>query len=125
MWTIFFINPINFRHGNMTWQILLEDFSVNTHPAFTAFVAEFGANAARQLYDEHLCLIKEWWINRELNESLPALSEVLRRLFNRSFLCKTSWEQLCVELESHPQYDNYFRPFGRSLGEFFGLVLEF
>lgn len=102
----------------MTWPILLEDFSVNTHPAFTAFVAVFGSFAARQFYDEHLCSLREWWISRELHESLPALREVLRRLFNRQFLCKTSWEQLCVELEAHPQFDNYFRPFGRSLDKF-------
>lgn len=100
----------------MSWKTLLEDFSVNTYPAFTAFVAEFGAIAANQFYDDHVCLAREWWINRELNANLPALNEVLRRLFNRSFLCKTSWEQLCVELKAHPQYDNYFRPFGRSLG---------
>jgi hypothetical protein len=106
------------RHGQLTWPILLEDFSVNTHLSYLAYVAEFGAHSARQLYEEHLRAIREWWLDRELNESLPALREVFRRMFNRQFLCQATWEQLCVELEAHPQYNTYFRMFGKSLDKF-------
>jgi hypothetical protein len=111
--------PLRHRHGNLSWPTLLDDFSVNTHPAFMAYIAQFGANSARQLYDEHLSSTIEWWIEREMGESLPAFREVLRRMFDRQFLCKVSWEQLCVQIKLNHQYEQYFRPFGRSLGKHF------
>jgi hypothetical protein len=104
------------RHGNLKWRTVLEDFS--EHPALVAYIAEFGSMSSQQLYEEHLASVREYWINRELNESLPALREVLRLMFNRQFLTKTSWEQLIVELNNHPHYNNYFRPFGKSLDKF-------
>ncbi|KAI6214092.1 PG2 pseudoGTPase domain-containing protein [Aphelenchoides besseyi] len=106
------------RHGNFPWPVLLEEFSINQHPIFMAFVAEFGINSAKRLYDEHIRSNREFWLERELSQSLPLLSETLKRMFSSSFLCQVSWEQMIVELETHPSYETYFQPYGRSLDRF-------
>ncbi|KAI6187133.1 PG2 pseudoGTPase domain-containing protein [Aphelenchoides besseyi] len=106
------------RHGNFPWPVLLEEFSINQHPIFMAFVAEFGINSAKRLYDEHIRSNREFWLERELSQSLPLLSETLKRMFSSTFLCQVSWEQLIVELETHPSYETYFQPYGRSLDRF-------
>lgn len=46
---------------------------------------------------------------------LPSLRDVLRRMFDRAFLCQTKWQQLHQAIEAHPEFDTYFQPLGRSL----------
>ncbi|CAD5218767.1 unnamed protein product [Bursaphelenchus okinawaensis] len=103
------------QQGQLSWEVLLTDFGVNCHPAYIAYVAEYGARSAASQFEEHCRVLREWWLERELNERLPVLRDVLRRMFGRSYMCQTNWEQLRTELEAHPHFPTYFQPLGRSV----------
>ncbi|KAI6218706.1 hypothetical protein M3Y99_01692300 [Aphelenchoides fujianensis] len=76
------------RHNHLTWPVLLEEFSINQHPTFAAFVSEFGCATAKRVYDEHMRATREHWLDLELTQALPLLSETFKRMFSPQFLCQ-------------------------------------
>lgn len=104
------------QSNEVTWPILLTDFGVATNPVYEAFVADFGPQSAQQCFKEHQRASREWWLEHEISARLPSLRDVLRKMFGRSMLCNTKWENLIDDIQAHAQFDNFFRPFGRSIG---------
>lgn len=104
------------KGGKLNWPLLLADYGLNAHPAYHAYVAEFGSKAAKSIFEEHQRACREWWFEYELNFRLPSLRLVLRQMFDRAFLCQAKWEQVLEGIDSHPEFDTYFQSLGKSLG---------
>lgn len=113
------------KGGKISWSMLLVDYGLSCHSAYYAYVAEFGPRAAKLVYEEHQRACREWWFEHELTFRLPSLRLVLRRMFKREFLCQAKWEEVLQEIDSLPQFDTYFQPLGRSLGNNVFSSLEF
>lgn len=109
------------QRNAISWSRLLADGMVSVHPAYMSYVQQFGPRAAQCAYEEHVRASKEWWFEHELSVRLPSLRDVLRRMFDRSFLCQAKWAQLVREIELHPEFDAYFQPLGRSLDRLSGI----
>lgn len=103
------------KGGKVSWPILLVDYGLSSHLAYHTYVAEFGLQEAKLMFDEHQRACREWWFEHELNFRLPSLRLILRRMFDRSFLCHAKWEQTLKAIGSHPEFDTYFQSLGKSL----------
>lgn len=97
------------------WSLFLADSGLDSHPIYQRFIAEFGLKAARLAFDDHKRICREWWFERDIALRLPALGDVLRRLFDRAFLCRVKWEHLVQAVQNHSEFEAYFIPLGQSV----------
>ena len=93
-------NDYLLQRNSITWPVLLANFEAHCPVTYIHFVAEFGPCSAQAVFEEHQRSSREWWFERRLTARLPMLIDVLRRLFDRSFLCQVKWEELITAAQA-------------------------